>query len=136
MKRCLFFLLLALGCDRAHTTPPGQFLLPLLRSGGARPTTPTNLRTRYAASISALTMDWVGSIDPDTGLPNVVYSIYAYELPPREYYRRQDILATTTLTSYYQSADHFTGSLYFVVTAFDGGAESLPSNVAQLESSL
>jgi uncharacterized circularly permuted ATP-grasp superfamily protein len=37
-------------------------------------------------------MDWVGSIDPDTGLPNVVYSIYAYELPPREYYRRQDIL--------------------------------------------
>ncbi len=123
-------------CDRAHTVPQSYFLLPILRNGWNRPSAPSNLHARYSVSLDLLTLDWTGSLDPDTGLPNVVYNIYGYELPPREYYRPQDLLDTTTAMSYFTRVSRFTGTLYFVVTASDGGAESLPSNVAQMETVL
>lgn len=129
-------LLLALACAPARPVSQTAFLLPFLRAGWDRPEAPSGLTARYTVSTSTLTLAWTGSLDPDTSRPNVDYRIYVYEIPPREYYRAQDLLDTTPLTSYYREMNAFTGTLYFAVTAFDGGAESLPSNVAELQSAL
>jgi len=72
-------------------------------------------------------------VDPDTGQPNVEYNIYEYLTPPRVYYRPEDILDKTPFTTYSIDVRPFTGTVYFLVTAFDGGAESLPSNLAQMQ---
>jgi len=125
--------LLLVHCAPARPVSEAAFLIPFLRGGWTRPEAPRSLTARYSLSTTTLNLNWTGSLDPETGLPNVIYNIYAYETPPKEYYRPQDILDATSLASYYRQIDPFTGTLYFVVTAFDGGAESLPSNVAEMQ---
>lgn len=126
-------LVLVQQCAPAQPVSQAAFLIPFLRGGWTRPQAPASLTARYSPTTTTLNLNWTGSLDPETGQPNVTYNIYAYETPPREYYRIQDLLDTTPLTSYYRQVDPFTGTLYFVVTAFDGGAESLPSNVAEMQ---
>ncbi|MBL8019672.1 MAG: fibronectin type III domain-containing protein [Leptospirales bacterium] len=128
--------ILIANCDQARTVPPTYFLLPLLRGGGVRPATPTNLQAIHFLTAQTLVITWTGSLDPDTGQPNVVYRIYAYEVPPKEYYRIQDLQGTTPLTTITARQEPFIGTQYFVVTAFDGAAESLPSQTCRLETVL
>ncbi len=137
MRQAPFLLvLLSLACAPARPVSQAAFLLPFLRGGWERPAAPSGLTAQYTVSTATLAVAWTGSLDPDTARPNVEYRIYVYEIPPREYYRAQDLLDTTPLTAYYREMDAFTGTLYFAVTAFDGGAESLPSNVAELQTVL
>lgn len=137
MKRLAPILLILMPlCAKAHPVSQAAFLLPFVRGGWDRPSAPSGLTARYTLSTRTLTLSWTGSLDPQTGQPNVEYFIYAYETPPREYYRPQDRLDKTPLTSYFRQVDPFTGTLYFTVTAFDGGAESLPSNVAEMQAGL
>lgn len=136
MKLAPFFLILMSACAPARPVSEAAFLFPFLRAGWERPAAPSGLTAQYTVSTTTLTLTWTGSLDPDTARPNVEYRIYIYEIPPREYYRPQDLLDTTPVTAYYREMNAFTGALYFTVTAFDGGAESLPSNVAELQTVL
>lgn len=132
-KLALIMTLSWLGCAPARPTAQAEFLIPFLRAGWSRPAAPSSLTARYTVSTNLLALTWTGSLDPDTGQPNVAYRIYVYELPPREFYRAQDLLATTTVQAYYRTLEPAAGTLYFVVTAHDGGAESLPSNTAEMQ---
>ncbi|MCE9596967.1 MAG: hypothetical protein K8S54_03280 [Spirochaetia bacterium] len=136
LRIVVLLLLVQMSCDQARTVSPAYFLLPILRGGGTRPATPTNLIAVHFLAAQTIVLNWTGSLDPDTGQPNVIYRIYGYEVPPTIYYREQDLLDTTPLTTFSGRLEPFTGSLYFVVTAFDGAAESLPSPTAKLETVL
>ena len=137
MARTISIGILALfltGCPDVREVPPYYFLMaPVLREGGDRPTTPQNLRVEYQVHLRQVYLQWEESIDPDFNIPVGVYRVYVYpQGPPQEYYRIQDLLAETNFPFYALSSNPFTGTLYFAVTAFDGGVESLPSNTAQL----
>ena len=125
------FLSLFINCGSPNEVDSLYYvLLPALKGGAERPTTPTNLTGSYLTAIRQIQLSWDASIDPDLGFPIGVYRIYLYAGgPPVEFYRVQDLFAESPVTSYVIDADPFTGNLYFLVTAFDGLAESYPSNI-------
>ena len=133
---CVAAALIASACREPQTVPPHGFLLlqaPLQGEAG-RPAKPTDLTALFRAEVQEIELGWTGSVDPDTGASNLVYRVYYYlDGPPQEYYRTQDLLGESVLTNFYVASGAFTGALYFVVTAFDGTAESEPSDTAKLD---
>ncbi len=123
-------------CRQPETVPPLYFLMlqaPLAGNQG-RPTRPLDLRATYEPLTQEVKLEWTASVDPDTQTSNLVYRVYLYlDGPPATYYRAQDLIDETPLTTYYLPVQPYTGSLYFVVTAFDGTAESEPSEAARLD---
>lgn len=123
-------------CRQPQTIPAHTFILlqaPLQGDVG-RPTKVADLSAVYRPLFQEIELTWTASIDPDTGGSNLAYRVYAYTTgPPDTYYRTQDLFGETPLTSFYLSSTPYTGTLYFVVTAFDGAAESEPSDTAELD---
>lgn len=143
MTRPPFFILLVatlisvsglLRCAAADQTEELQFVVaPWLIQGGGRPNAPQNLRVSYNAFAQAIDLAWEPAIDPALGIPVYEYRIYLYlDAPPRDYYREGDLFDTSAVNFYSVESDPFSGALYFVVTAWNGGAESFPSNTAAL----
>ncbi len=122
------------GCTKPHRVETALFLVqPWLRGGGERPTTPTNLNWSYSYLLSLLTLEWQPSVDKETGSA-LLYRIYLYENgPPQEYFRPQDILTETAEPILRLGAEPFSHTLYFVVTSWDGLAESLPSPLLKVD---
>lgn len=113
---------------RQGTTDELTFLNPLLVGGLQRPTTPDGLTSTYNASLSTLCLSWNPSIDPDTQSEVPVYRLYLYYVyPPTEFFRSEDRLDELVGREYCIDTDSYTGMLTFVVTGYDGLAESLPS---------
>lgn len=133
--RCLLLIVLLAGtnCRAPNELSPFYYLVFPLKEGLERPTTPQDLQVEYRILFQELYLEWTGSTDPDLQIPIGLYRIYVYtQGPPTVFYQEQDLMAETALTFHSVLSGAFTGTLYFVVTASDGGAESYPSNVAQL----
>ena len=131
----LSLLALSFGCGEPRLTPPLYFaLIPLLRAGLERPTPPQNLRASYEPIQKEIVLNWEPGSDPDSSGPTLLYHIYYFLNGPPS--------GNTSLPRYFldeavgfaynTSADPFTGDVYFAVTAYDGAAESLPSNSTRL----
>lgn len=116
-------------CGSIDETPPYHFVLaPYLVQGGQRPTTPQNLTVSYAATTEDLLLQWDPAVDPDLGIPVGLYRIYlGLDGPPTRFFRSGDLFDETELNFYALDSEPFTGTLFFAVTAYDGAAESLPS---------
>jgi len=110
------------------------FLNPLLVKGVNRPTPPGGLTSIYEPVTQYLCLHWNPSIDPDTNQPVPIYRIYLYFVyPPAEFFREQDLLDEQPALDYCLHTDSYTGMLTFVVTGYDGLAESLPSEPLMIQ---
>lgn len=122
------------GCSPPDTVEPYYFLMiPQLRGGMSRPTAPGNLQGHYYPLVEggSVYLSWDSSYDADLNTTLLIYRIYLYlDGPPQNFYGEQNLFDLTSVNSYSFQMDPFTGNLYFVVTADDGLAESLPSNTA------
>ena len=129
-----FLLSGSLACSKPNGIEPYHYILfSVLREGLNRPTTPTNFTGSYNNTLEQISLEWGASTDPDTGFPIGLYRLYLYQnLPPTVYYRSEDLFDESALTAYNISQTRFSGSLFFVVTAFDGGVESLPSSTVEV----
>ncbi|MBW7857248.1 MAG: hypothetical protein H3C43_02860 [Leptonema sp. (in: Bacteria)] len=117
---------LVIGCR--NPTSQFEFLNPLLVEGLSRPTTPTGLEASYNLAFRLLCLKWNQSVDPDTNFEVPIYHLYLYfHYPPAEFYRKEDIYEEVVGRQYCIKTDDFTGLLSFVVTGYDGWAESLVS---------
>ncbi len=112
----------------------------LAREGGQRPSTPLNFACTFDIAFQKLRFTWEPSIDPDFHVPVGLYRMYVYmNGPPTEYYRIQDMYAESYVnfinfdTNDFFLGIPFSGNLYFVVTGYDGGTESLPSNLLRVD---
>lgn len=112
----------------------------LVRQGGQRPSTPQNFAYTFDIAFQKLRFTWGPSIDPDFQIPVGLYRMYVYmNGPPAEYYRVQDLYAESYVnfinfdTNDFFLGVPFSGNLYFVVTGYDGGTESLPSNLLRVD---
>lgn len=121
-------------CRKADEVSPLYFaLLPHTRAGNERPTTPMNLTASYLFPSQVIFLQWEGSTDPDFNVPVGIYKVYIYlNGTPSVYYESKNLLDETGETFYSLDSDPYTGNIHFVVTGFDGEAESLPSNTATL----
>ncbi len=131
MLTCFGVALVCSNCGNIDETPPYYFVLaPYLIQGGQRPTTPQNLTVTYSVASEELVLRWDTAVDPDAGIPVGLYRIYlGLDGPPTRFYRSGDLLDETELNFYSVSSEPFTGTLFFAVTAYDGAAESLPSDI-------
>ncbi|MBX7057984.1 MAG: fibronectin type III domain-containing protein [Leptospirales bacterium] len=127
-------MVLCCSCQQPQTTPEWQFILaPWLIEGGGRPATPQHLSASYDPYAEAINLRWDLALDPAAGIPVYEYRIYLYlDGPPQDFYRAGDLLDRSAVNFYSVEASPFTGTLYFVVTAWNGGAESYPSNTVGL----
>lgn len=124
-------LLLLSSCAAGHDrTPPFLFILnPALVSGVHRPSAPTDLKYQYDPTLKSVHLTWAPSIDPDTNSPTPTYRVYLYLVyPPASFYRADDLVAEPITTEVWIDTAKYTGGLTFVVTGYDGLAESLPSS--------
>ena len=131
----LVFLALSVHCGRADLTSPLYFVaLPFLRAGQERPTAPLNLRATYESIQKRIALRWDPGADPDSAGPVLLYRVYFFlnGPPPANIYQPRYFLDEAVGFGYTASSDPFTGDVYFAVTAYDGAAESLPSNSARL----
>jgi hypothetical protein len=120
---CLFMI----SC-REGRTDELSFLNPLLVKGLRRPTPPDGLTSAYDPVLQYLCVRWNPSTDPDTGREVIAYRLYLYFVyPPAEFFRREDLLEEVSMREHCFRTDTYTGMLTFVVTGYDGLAESLPS---------
>lgn len=121
-------------CKEPNITPPLEFiLLPHLHGLPERPTQPQNLQGYYDIYSKIIELTWEPSHIPNMTNVPPIYRIYLYQKgPPEEYYRTQDILDISATNSYLLGIMPFSGNLYFVVTAYNGFSESLPSNTLEL----
>lgn len=129
------WIVLATGCAKPDLLPPYYYvLLPQLREGQNRPSPPSNLRARYELFTENIHLEWQPGIDPDTQLPALIYRVYVFVNgpPPANIYQPRYLFDEAYGFGYNVSSDRFTGDIYFAVTAFDGLAESLPSNAARV----
>ena len=129
-----FIVLFANHCRKTNKTPPLEFiLLPHLHGLPERPTQPQNLQGHYDVYTKIIELTWEPSHIPNiTNFPPL-YRIYLYQKgPPEEYYKTQDILDVSATNNYLLGVMPFSGNLYFVVTAYNGYSESLPSNTLEL----
>lgn len=116
-------------CGRGNTPPLLYILNPLLVAGGQRPSAPTGLAADYNLALDLLHLTWGPSIDPDTNRETPAYRLYLYQnYPPPAFYRSEDRLGEPVVKEDYLQTDRYTGLLTFVVTGYDGMAESLPSD--------
>lgn len=121
-------LVFALLSCRQGTTGELEFLNPLLVKGLQRPTAPDGLTSTYDPVLQYLCVRWNPSIDPDTEKEVPVYRLYLYFVyPPTEFFRPEDLLEEVVGREYCLETDTYTGMLTFVVTGYDGLAESVPS---------
>ena len=138
MNRLAIFLLVCstgfAACSAPDTVDPLYYVLfPALAGAQDRPTQPSNLRGSYNRSILQIELNWDAS--PANGI--LLYRVYVFtDRPPiaqDELYRDRDRLTESgqNFISFTQSP--FTGSLYFLVTAYNGFSESLPSNVVSVD---
>lgn len=108
-------------------------LSPALIAGLNRPSAPGNLTVDYDLASRSILLQWQASVDPDTGIIWNDYRVYFFlSSPPANIYQDRYRLATTSRTYYSVSSDPFNGTVYFAVTAYESGSESLPSNFAEL----
>jgi len=121
------------GCRPRRTDPLAYVVFPLLRGGLTRPEAPKNLHGNYDPFAGTITLNWSASIDPDTGRVVPVYKVYLYlNAPPQHYYLEKNLIKMTDQPTLILAANPFNYPIYFVVTAFDGWAESLPSNTVEI----
>lgn len=122
-------LVFALLSCRQGTTGELEFLNPLLVNGLRRPTAPDGLTSTYDPVLQYLCVRWNPSIDPDTEKEVPVYRLYLYFVyPPTEFFRPEDLLEEVVVREHCFETDTYIGMLTFVVTGYDGLAESLPSS--------
>lgn len=123
------FLTVLPGCTKGDTPPFLYILNPFLVAGSARPSPPGNLAAEYNLALDLLHLTWGPSVDPDTRRETPVYRIYAYQVyPPPAFFRPEDRVGEPVVREDYLQTDHYVGLLTFVVTGYDGLAESLPSS--------
>jgi hypothetical protein len=122
------------GCGSPNSVSPYLYLLiPNLRAGQARPTTPGDLTGSYDMMIPGIRLKWNPSLDPDTNQRVPFYNIYLYpDGPPQKYYENKNLYDITNRNEYIIPSAPPPTNLYFVVTGFDGLAESLPSNIVTI----
>lgn len=114
---------------RQGTTGELEFLNPILVNGLRRPTPPDGLTSTYYLVSQYLCVRWNPSIDPDTEKEVPVYRLYLYFVyPPTEFFRPEDLLEEVVVREHCFETDTYIGMLTFVVTGYDGLAESLPSS--------
>lgn len=115
-------------CAKGDTSPLLYLLSPLLVAGGQRPSAPTDLAAEYNLVLDALHLTWGPSVDPDTGRETSAYRLYLYQsYPPAAFYRPEDRFSEPVVREDVLQTHRYTGLLTFVVTGYDGMAESLPS---------
>ncbi|MCB1138132.1 MAG: fibronectin type III domain-containing protein [Leptospiraceae bacterium] len=118
------------------TDPVGEeyyLLSPILIAGINRPSAPTNLSASYDLASRSIFLQWQPSVDPDTGAVWNDYRIYYFlGAPPANIYLDRYRLASSNRTYYSIDSDPFNGTIYFAVTAYERGSESLPSNFAEI----
>lgn len=122
------------GCQ--GTDPVGEeyyLLSPILIAGINRPSAPSNLSATYDLASQSIFLQWQPSVDPDTGAVWNDYRLYYFlRPPPANIYQDRYRLASTSRTYYSIDSDPFNGTIYFAVTAYERGSESLPSNFAEI----
>lgn len=87
---------------------------------------PTDLKLRYQAVLREIILEWTAPAD--VSFPT--FHIYYFLNGQPECCAASNRLASTTISTYNQPADPFTGTLYFEVTAFNGFVESAGSGAA------
>ena len=130
----ILLLIFAIGCDSPNPVNGSYYLIaPYLIAGFNRPTAPGQLQASYDIGTRTILLQWQASTDPDTGFIWNDYRIYYFlTTPPADIYHDRYRLGSTNRTYYSIDSDPFNGTIYFAVTAYDSGSESLPSNIAEL----
>lgn len=106
-------------------------LLPYLRNGFQQPEKVQNIQIQYKPEIFSLEITWSPSLDPDTNQYVPYYFIYLYyEYPTFDlFYDKKYLIEITSETESLLLVRDFRGILYFVITAYDLGSESAPSEI-------
>ncbi|GIX42365.1 MAG: hypothetical protein KatS3mg129_2098 [Leptospiraceae bacterium] len=122
-------------CTEKKYSPYYYILFSHLRSGLNRPEKIKNIQANYDINILTLELQWDPSIDPDTNQFVPYYFIYLYyEYPkPEQYYDKKYLLDITSQNQYLLYTGTFVGNLYFIITAYDLGAESEISDILKVE---
>ncbi len=106
-----------------------------LRSGFNRPEKVKNVQVNYNIQLLSVELKWDSSIDPDTKQVVPYYFIYLYyEYPkPEQYYDKKYLLNITNIPQYTLFTGTFVGTLFFIITAYDLGAESEISEIIRVD---
>jgi|GEM_PF-2990119 hypothetical protein len=133
--RIISLILLLSFCTEKKYSPLYFILGSHLRSGLNRPEKVKNIQVDYNVSLLSVELKWDPSIDPDTKQVVPYYFIYLYyEYPkPEQYYDKKYLLDITNIPQYTLFTGTFVGTLFFIITAYDLGAESEISDIIRVD---
>ncbi len=129
----ILFLILFFSCNVKTYDPYYYILFPYLRKGFNQPERVEEIQIQYKWEILSLELKWRPSRDPDTNSYVPYYFIYLYfEYPTRELlYDKKYLIDITSNTEYILFLGDFRGVLYFMITSYDLGSESQPSEIIE-----
>ena len=133
--KVISFILLLSFCTEKKYSPFYFILGSHLRSGLNRPEKVKNVQVVYNVQLLSVQIKWDPSIDPDTKQVVPYYLVYLYyEYPkPEQYYDKKYLLDITNTPQYTLFTGTFVGTLFFIITAYDLGAESEISDIIRVD---
>lgn len=138
MKKILiniFIIFILFSCSNKKYPEYYYILFSFLRNGLNQPEKVKNIQIQFRSEILSLEITWDPSRDPDTNLYVPYYFIYVYfEYPSKDmFYDKKYLLDIVNDTKYVFFVQDFRGILYFMITAYDLGSESQPSDIIEFK---
>lgn len=137
MKKILIsiFLIFFVSCTNKKYPEYYFILFSFMRNGLNQPEKVQNIQIKFIREILSLEITWNPSRDPDTNQYVPYYYIYVYfEYPSQDMlYDKKYLLDIVNDTKYVFFVQDFRGILYFMITAYDLGSESQPSEIIEFK---
>lgn len=133
INKLFLLIVFILSCKTKTYNSYYYLLFPYFRKGFQQPEKVEEIQIQYIWEVLSIEITWKPSTDPDTNSYVPYYFIYLYfEYPTRDLlYDKKFLLDITSDTKYFLFLRNFRGILYFMITAYDLGAESPPSEIIE-----